>query len=145
MTRLANTTKVALLTAMSLALAACGKQDDQAASPASASAQASAPAFPTGNAQAPASVADCDKLPDPKPTDDSATSRATAVSLGIAARRDCKKAIERQQDTANADLARIREIKEKEEAERTSRKISDEEWARRVKEAGKAPVKEYKY
>lgn len=129
----AHTTKGALIVALSLVMAACGKQEPAATS------------LPAGNGAAPLTVADCDKLPDPKPTDDSPTGKATAVSLGIAARRDCKKVIERQQSAANADLTRIREIKEREEAERTSRKISEEEWKRRVKEGGKAPVKEYKY
>jgi hypothetical protein len=49
------------------------------------------------------------------------------------------------QDKANADLARIRAINEKEEAERSARKVSEEEWKRGVKDGSKQPIKEYKY
>jgi hypothetical protein len=124
-------------------LTACGKHDEQAA-PAAASASASA--SPTTNAhQTTTTAADCDKLPDPKPADESAAGRATAVSQGIAARAACKKAVANQQNTANADLARIREIKEKEQADQASREKSSKEWFGNVKKAGQAPLKEFKY
>ena len=73
----AHTTKAALLVALTLALAACGKQDAQP--DASTPAAASTPAFPTGNGDKVMTLADCDKLPDPKPADDSAAGRAAAV------------------------------------------------------------------
>lgn len=137
MSRHAYTTKGSLIVAFLLVLAACGKQDEPAAPP---TASASAPAFPAGNAN---SLADCDKLPDPKPRDDSAAGRATAVSEGVAARAACKKAAANPQ--ANADLARIREIKEKEQADLAARKVSEEEWKRGVKEGSSQPIRELKY
>lgn len=139
----AHTTKAALLVALTLALAACGKQDEQPA--ASTPAAASAPAFPTGNGDKVMTLADCEKLPDPKPADDSAAGRAAAVGQGQSARAACKKEVTAQQDKPNADLARIREIKEKEEADRVARKVSEAEWKQGVKEGAKQPIKEYKY
>lgn len=132
----AHTTKAALLVGLTLALAACGKQEDQ---------PAASPAFRTGNGEKVRTAADCDKLPDPKPADESAAGRATAVSQGVAARAACKKEVAAQQDKPNADLARIREIKEKEEAERVGRKVSEEEWKRGIREGASRPLKEYKY
>lgn len=135
--------KAALLVAMSLALAACGKPDEQPA--ASAPAAASVPGFPAGTSDKAATLADCDKLPDPEPADDSAAGRATAVSKGVAARADCKKQVTAQQDKSSADLARIREIKEKEQADIASRKTSEEEWGKRLNESANKPIKKYKY
>jgi len=129
----AYTTKGALIVALSLVLAACGKQDQPAAP------------FPTGNGQSPMSATDCDKLPDPKPADDSAAGRATAVSQGAAARAACKKEVAAHQDKPSADIARMREIMEKQEAERGARKISEKEWGRRLNEGASKPIKEYKY
>lgn len=139
----AHTTKAALLVALTLALAACGKQDAQP--DASTPAAASAPAFPTGNGDKPMTLADCDKLPDPKPADDSAAGRAAAVGQGQAARADCKREVAAKQDKPNADLARIREIKEKEQADQANRKISEQEWGKRLNEGANKPIKEYKY
>jgi hypothetical protein len=127
----AYTTKGALIVALSLVLAACGKEPPTLG-----------PAFPAGN---PLTAADCDKLPDPKPADDSAAGRATAVSQGVAARAACKKEVAARQDKPNADLARIREIKEKEEAERTAAKQTDEQFKRGLKEGGSQPLRELKY
>lgn len=129
-----HTTQAALLVALSLALAGCGKQEEPAA----------AAAFPAGNADKPLTLAECAKLPDPKPADDSAASRATAVSQGVAAREACKKEVA-MQDKPNADLARIREIKEKEDAERTVAKQSEEEFRRGLKEGGAKPLQGLKY
>ena len=131
MTLLAQTTKGTLLAAVLLALVACGKPEEPSAPP------------PAGS-ELPTSAADCDKLPDPKPADDSAAGRATAVSEGKAAREACKKAVAKR-DAGNDDLARIREIKENEEADRKSRKVAEEEWKRGVKEGAEQPLKEYKY
>ena len=127
-------TQAALLLALAIALTACGKQDEQPA-----------PAFPMGNGDKATTLADCDKLPDPKPADDSAASRGGAVAQGQAARAACKKEFAARQDKPNADLARIREIKEKEEADRAQRKVSEEEWKRAIKEGSSAPLREYKY
>jgi hypothetical protein len=143
MVLLAHTTKATLLVALSLALVACGKQDEPPV--VSAPAAASAPAFPTGNGTKPMTPADCDKLPDPKPADDSAAGRATAVSQGLAARAACKKELAMQQDKPNADLARIREIKEKEQADQAERKISEKEWGKQLNEGSGKPLKEYKF
>lgn len=136
----AHIARGALFIAVALALAACTKQDDQAG--AAAPAAASAPAFPTGNDKS-MTAADCDKLPDPMPADDSAAGRAAAVGQGQAARAACKKDVAAQQP--NADLARIREIKENEEAERLGRNKSEAEWRQGVKEGSKQPVKKYTY
>jgi len=136
----AHTGKAALLIALTLALAACGKQD---APPSGAAAPAaSAASIPMGNGKS-LTVADCDKLPDPKPADDSAAGRAAAVGQGQAARAACKKEVAAQQP--NADLARIREIKEHEEADRVGRKKSEEEWRQGVKDGSKQPLKKYSY
>lgn len=129
-----TTIKAALLVAFVLALAACGKQEEPP----------TATPFPTGNDKV-LTVAECEKLPDPKPRDDSAAGRATAVSEGVAARAACKKTAEAAQDKPNADLARIREIKEKEQAEQAARKVTEAEWKKGIKEGGAKPVKEYKY
>jgi len=134
----AHTTKAALLVALTLALAACGKQDEQPDA-------ASAPAFPTGNDDKAMTLADCDKLSDPKPADDSAAGRAAAVGQGQATRAACKKEVTAQQDKPNADLTRIREIKEKEQADQANRKISEQEWGKRLNEGANKPIKEYKY
>lgn len=139
----AHTTKVGLMLAFTLALAACGKPDRQ--SGASTLGAASAPAFPTGNRDKVMTLADCDKLPDPKPADDSAAGRAAAVGQGHAARAACKKEVVAQQDKANGDLARIRELQEKEAADRANRKHSEQEWGKRLNEAANTPIKEYKY
>ena len=123
-----------MLIALALMLGACSKPEEPTSTPA-----------PDATTAAPLSAADCDRMPDPAPTDDSAAGRSTAVSRGVAARTACKRAASAPPGQTNADVARMREIMEKQEAERKGQKISDEEWARRVKEAGKAPVKEYKY
>lgn len=130
----AHVIRGAAIVALSLALVACGKQEQPAPTPAE----------PTKVA-APLSAVECDKLPDPKPRDDSAAGKATAVSEGMAARDACKKAVSGQQDKSTADLARIRAIKEKEEAERNARRVSEEEWKRGIKEGSKQPIKDYKY
>jgi hypothetical protein len=132
-----NTTKGTLILALLLALGACTRQEEP---PKDA-------ALPAGSTQqAPMSAADCDKLPDPTPTDDSAAGRARAVSEGMAIREACKKtAAANQQDKANADLARIREIKEKEQADQATTKQSDKEFYRGLAEGAKQPIKEFKY
>lgn len=132
MAQLAQTTKAALLVA-ALVLAACGKQEEPPA----------ITQYPTENYMG-LTVAECEKLPDPKPHDDSAAGRATAVSQGAASRAACKKTAEAA-DKPNADLARIREIKEKEQADQAARKVTEAEWKKGIKEGGAKPVKEYKY
>lgn len=138
-----HTLKAALLVAVTFALSACGKQDEQSAAPTPAA--TSAPAFPTGNGDKQMTLADCDKLPNPKTADDSAAGLATAAAQGLKARSDCKKEVAARQDKPNADLARIREIKEGEEAERRRSAKSDEEYFKRIKEAGKTPLKQFDF
>jgi hypothetical protein len=138
-----HTLKAALLVAVTLALSACGKQDEQPAPPTSTA--ASGPTFPTGNGDKQMTLADCDKLSNPKTADDSAAGRAAAVAQGQSARAACKKEVTAQQDKPNADLARIREIKEKEQADLANRKISEQEWGKRLNEGANKPIKEYKY
>lgn len=126
---------VALFTAV--LIAGCGKPDDQApAAPPTTAAQQ-----PTLNAE------DCERLADPAPVDNSAADRATAISQGVAARQACKRAANAAgaPNQANADLARIREINEQEVAEKGARKISEDEWKRRLRAAREAPLKELKY
>lgn len=135
----AHISRGTLLIAVALALAACTKQDDQSGT---AGATAASTAFPAGNEKA-MTAADCDKLPDPRPADDSAAGRAVAVGQGQAARAACRKGVAARQ--TNADLARIREIKENEEADRLDRKKSEVEWRRGVKEGAKKPIKQYTY
>lgn len=136
--------KFALVITLALFMVGCGKQEETVTTPPTA---ASEPAFPTGNGDKVMvmTIADCDKLPDPKPTDDSAAGRATAVSQGVATRAACKKEVTALQDKPNADLARIRAIKEKEQADQADRKISEKEWGRRIKEGGSQPIRELKY
>ncbi len=147
MTLHAHTIKTALLIMLTLALASCGKQEEQpkteTPTPIAASAPPFAPSFPTGNEAKPMTEADCDKLPDPKPVSAHSMHKAIATIQGQGARRDCKRALAAQK--YNADLARIREIKEREEAERDASKMSEEEQRRRLKEGAAAPIKEYKY
>ena len=89
-------------------------------------------------------TADCDKVPDPKSLDESAAGRATAVSQGVAARAACKRELS-SANKGNADLRRIREIQEKEQADRDSRKVSEEQWRRDMKRGASAPLKQYSY
>lgn len=139
----AYTTRTALLIALTLALTACDKQDTQP--DASTAATASAALFLTGNGDKAMTLGDCDKLPDPKPADTSAAGRAAAVGQGQAARADCKRDVAAKQAKPNTDLARIHEIKEKEDAAGEARKASESEWKRGIKEGAKQPIKEYKY
>lgn len=133
--------EASLLLVVVLAAAGCSRQEEPSGP---AGTGASAPAFPAGNGEA-LSLADCDRLPDPQPTDDSAAARSTAVSLGVTARTACRKAVTLQREEPNADLARIRAIKEKEQADLAARKVSEQEWSRRVKNGGSQPVREFKY
>lgn len=136
----AHISRGALLIAVALALAACTKQDDQSGT---AGPTAASTALPAGNEKKAMTAADCDKLPDPRPADDSAAGRAVAVGQGQAARAACRKGVAARQ--TNADLARIREIKENEEADRLDQKKSEVEWRRGVKEGAKKPIKQYTY
>lgn len=132
-----------LLIALTVLLSACDKAEEKQV--AAIAASAAKEAFPVGNASATPTLGDCEKIPNPKPTDDSAASQATAVSQGTAARAACKKAALASMDKPNADLARIREIKEKEQADEASRKISEKEWGKRLNEGAGKPIKDYKY
>lgn len=132
MTLRGNTIKGVILVALPLVLGACDKPD-----------QSGAEVFPTGNAESALTAADCEKLPDPKPVDDSAAGRARAVSEGAAARASCRKSV--NQDTASADLQRIREIKEAERADQASAMQSDGEFRKGIKEGGARPVRDFKF
>ena len=133
----------ALFIALTALLSACEKPEESQV--AAIAASAAKEAFPMGNGTSPLTPADCEKIPNPKPTDDSAASQATAVSQGTAARAACKKAALGSVDKPNADLARIREIKEKEQADEANRKISEKEWGKRLNEGAGKPIKDYKY
>lgn len=131
---------MALLTVV--LVAGCEKPDDQATvAPPAAAPPATAAQQSTLNA------ADCDRLADPAPTDNSAAGRATAISQGMAARQACKRAANAGSapNQANADLARIRAIKEQEVAEKDATKISEAEWKERMRKGANAPLRELKY
>lgn len=134
---------LALVLALSGLLAGCDKAEEKQV--AAIAASAAQDAFPVGNASPALKAGDCENIPNPKPTDDSAASQATAVSQGMAARAACKKAADAALEKPNADLARIREIKEKEQADEASRKISEKEWGKRLNEGAGKPIKDYKY
>lgn len=123
-----------LIAVLALALAACNKQEDSA--PAPVGGAATSP---------PLAAAECDLVPDPAPVDGTPTGKSTAVSRGIAARAACKKAASASQASSNTDVLRIREMMEKREAERAESKASGEEWSRRMKEGGKAPLEKVPY
>lgn len=140
---LTRTRAATALTCLTLSLSACGPRADQAAI--SSAASASAAAFPAGNEGEPMTQRDCDQLPDPPTSDDSAAARAVAVSKGQAARAACNKDVAALREGQNGDLARIRQIKEGEEAERRSRERSEQAWKRGLKDASGQPIKDYKY
>lgn len=137
----------ASLTIGILALLAGCEQGETPRAPAMAPAEAPASASQhVRQASAPMTVAECDRLRDPVPADMSAASRATSVVQGIANRAACKREVEAAQNSvATAELTRIREIKEKEQADLREQKISEKEWAKRLNEGAGKPVKEYKY
>jgi predicted outer membrane protein len=83
--------------------------------------------------------AGCTKTEDtPKPVDDSAAGRAAAVAASAvsSSKSDTEK--------ANADLARIREIKEAEEARNKTANKSTEDFAAGMRKGAAAPVREFK-
>jgi hypothetical protein len=135
MTNFQRITTASLIAACALALAACGKQTDNTTAPA-------APAQPGAF-----TASDCERLPDPKALDDSAAGKATAVSQGVAAREACKKTATAQQDNdkPNADLARIREIKEREQAELAAAKQRNTESGQAAANGAAKPIRELKY
>jgi hypothetical protein len=100
------------------------------------------------NTQAEA-MATCEGLKDPQPKDDSAAARGVAAAEGIAARNACMKAVLGQADKKvsdpNKDLARLRELAEKEDAEKSAVKNSDKEFFEGVKEGGAKPLQGLKY
>lgn len=126
--------KSAFIAALTLELAACGKQEGSVPGESITS--------PT-----PITAADCDKLPDPRPLDESAAGKARALMEGQNARELCKKTINAQQanDQSNADLARIRAIKEKEEAEREASRMSAKEASDALKKGSAEPLRELKF
>ena len=115
----------ALIVAASLALAAC---DQRKQAPADSPSQAAA-STPLGSAISTTAV-DCERSADLQ----SSPLRAA-----------CQKAVVASPTTSDSDLARIRQIMEKQEAERAAQNAADKEYRRRLSEAGKAPLKQYKY
>jgi hypothetical protein len=139
----AHLIRTQLFIALGFVIAGCTNKDQQP--PAAPATPAPSLAFPVGSGDRLLSVADCDKLPDPKPADDSAAGRATAVSQGVAARAACKKEVSMWQAVPSSDVTRIREIREKEQADQSARKVSEKEWGKRINEGSGKPIKEYKY
>ena len=132
MTQFQLTTTASLIAACAFSLAACTKQPETTNSPPSQTARPGA-----------FTAADCDRLPDPKPLDESAAGKATASYQGMAAREACKKTATAQgdKDKPNADLARIRELKEIEEARVKAANQSTEEFAKGVARGAAAPIR----
>jgi predicted small lipoprotein YifL len=128
----AHITRGATVVALLLALAACGKQEPVPPAPTAVE--------PT-KAVAPLTAAECEKLPDPAPANDSAAGRANAVSAGIAARNECKKAATQSQ----GDLAKMRQLMEKEAAEREAAKKRSKSMDDAMKEGGARPIRDLKY
>lgn len=127
-------------------LSACDQGTSPTAPPVASTEVAASAAQPMRQASGPMTAAECDRLRDPAPADMSAASRATSVVQGIANRAACKREAEAAQNSvATAELTRIREIKEKEQADLRQQKISEKEWAKRLNEGAGKPVKEYKY
>lgn len=123
--------KLAITFALAVALLACGDKPEEGAST-----QADA-------------LATCERLKDPQPKDDSAAARGVAVAEGIAARNACKNAVLGQADKEvsdpNKDLARLRELAEKEDAEKAAAKAKSKTFSKAASEGARAPIKEYKY
>lgn len=101
--------------------------------------------FPVGNGGDALSAAECDRIPDPPALDDSAASRSIAVSQGVALRNACKENARSQSDARNSDLARIRAIKEKEDAQSTSSALSQKQYNNEAKDAASKPRIDIKY
>lgn len=120
-----TTVAAVLAVAAVVSLAGCGKSDEQTLSK--------------------GAPINCNALADPRPADESAAARAAATAQGMAAREACRKPPSSAQDKANADLARIREIKEKEQKELNDKKISEKEWGKQLNKGANTPIKEYKY
>ena len=136
MTNFQRITTASLIAASALALAACSKQPDTTTAPPSPTAQPGA-----------FTASDCDRLPDPKPLDDSPAGQATAASQGMTAREACKKTANAQgaKDKPNADLARIREIKELEQADLAAAKRRNTESGQAAANGAAKPIRELKY
>lgn len=126
-------TRVAVASLVIL-LAACSKQEAQPES------------FPAGNGGGDVlTVEECERLPDPPAADESAASRSAAVSQGAALRAACKENSATQAPGGKADLARIRELKEKEDAQRSSATLSQKQYNDEAKDAASKPRIEIKY
>jgi hypothetical protein len=126
-----TSTKLAITFALALALLACGDKP------------------PETTTSQPDALATCEALKDPQPKDDSATARGVAVAEGIAARNACKNAVLGQADKdvndPNKDLARLRELAEKDDAEKAAAKAKSKTFSDAASEGARAPIKEYKY
>lgn len=123
--------KLAITVALTFALLGCSDKPEEGA-----------------NTQADA-IAACESVKDPQPKDDSATARGVAVAEGIAARNACKSAVlgqaTKETSDPNKDLARLRELAEKEDAEKMSAKERDRARAEAASQGAREPIKEYKY
>ena len=123
--------KSAVALALAFALIGCAEKPEEGA-----------------NTQAEA-MATCEGLKDPQPKDDSAAARGVAAAAGIAARNACKKAVlghaDKEVNDPNKDLARLRELAEKDDAEKSAVKKSEKEFFEGVKEGGAKPLQGLKY
>lgn len=124
-------TKLAIAFALALALLGCGDKP------------------PETTTSQPDALATCEALKDPQPKDESAAARGVAVAEGIAARNACKNAVlghaDKDVNDPNKDLARLRELAEKEDAEKAATSAKGDANAKAFSEGMTAPRKEYKY
>lgn len=118
--------------AMTVLLAGCGKTEDAGPKP-SPSVDAS----------------ECDKLPDPKPKGEGAAAAGAAAAEGIAARDACKKALadlsSSEISDPNKDLARLRELAEKDDARNMSAEERRKKSAEGFVKGASEPLIEFKY
>jgi hypothetical protein len=98
------------------------------------------------NTQADA-IAACESVKDPQPKDDSATARGVAAAEGIAARNACKNAVlgqaTKETSDPNKDLARLRELAEKEDVARSSSSAKERADAKEFSDSLQKPLKQY--
>ena len=90
--------------------------------------------------------ADCNKLPDPKPADASATAATRAAQEGDAMRNACKNAVaaKTNERSDKDDLARIRQLMEQKHADEAATKRAREAWAQGLKDGAAAPLQTFK-
>lgn len=85
-------------------------------------------------------IAACDKLPDPIPTDNSATGRGVAAARGMGVTADCRKKAEAETAKASASASTAAPVPRESKTATT-----EAEWRAGIQKGSAAPLKEYKY